>query len=157
MKYSWPALLILLAIPIGVGMLSSTLSGDVGAIFNTLPKPPLTPPSWVFPVMWTILYVLMGIASYLVFTSDGSGTAISRALSLYFFQLVFNFFWPILFFRLGQYGLSLLWIVALLGLIALTMVHFYPISPSATYLLIPYFLWVAFATYLNFAIYLSAK
>lgn len=156
MKISWFKLLVAIAIPIAVGGLSSYLAGDLNAIFDTLPKPPLTPPSWVFPVVWPILFILMGIASYLIFTKSDHWRDHSMALSLYLFQLLFNFVWPILFFRLGQYGLAFLWILALLILIALTIRAFYIILPKAAYLLVPYFLWVLFASYLNLAIYLSA-
>ena len=156
-KISWPTLLIAIVIPMAVGGLSQFLAGDVEAIFATLPKPPLTPPSWVFAVVWPILFTLMGIASYLVYTKSPNWRDHSMALSLYLFQLLFNFSWPILFFRMGQFGLAFLWILVLLVLIALTIKVFYTISKPAAYLMAPYFLWVAFASYLNLAMYLAMK
>lgn len=119
--------------------------------FEALNKPALSPPGWLFPVVWTVLYILMGIASYLVLTS---GKPNDTALIVYGIQLVFNFFWPILFFNLELYLLSFFWLVLLWLLILKTTLSFYQISKPAGYLMLPYLLWVTFAGYLNFFIYL---
>lgn len=116
-----------------------------------LQKPTFAPPGFLFPVVWTILYVLMGIASYLVLTS---GKPTGNALIVYGIQLVFNFFWSILFFNLGLCMFAFLWLVLLWLLILLTTVLFYQILKPAGYLMIPYLLWVTFAGYLNLGIYL---
>ena len=114
-----------------------------------LQKPTFAPPGFLFPVVWTILYVLMGIASYLVLTS---GKLTGNALIVYGIQLVFNFFWSILFFNLGLCMFAFLWLVLLWLLILLTTVLFYQILKPAGYLMIPYLLWVTFAGYLNLGI-----
>ena len=119
--------------------------------FRLVNKPALAPPGWVFPVAWTILYILMGIASYLVLTS---GKPNDTALTLYGIQLVFNFFWSIIFFNLEMYLFAFIWLVVLWLLIFKTAILFYQISKPAGYLMIPYLLWVAFAGYLNLSIYL---
>lgn len=117
-------------------------------------KPPLSPPGWLFPVVWTILFVLMGLASYLVLRSEQPRQAVHKALWLYGIQLIVNFFWPIFFFNLSLYLFSFAWLVLLWVLILATTVRFYRISRAAGYLMLPYFVWVTFAGYLNFGIYL---
>ena len=119
--------------------------------FQSLNKPALSPPGWLFPVVWTVLYILMGIASYLVLTSGQPNRA---ALTVYGIQLVFNFFWSIIFFNLESYLFAFIWLVFLWILIFTNMILFYRISKPAGYLLLPYLLWVTFAGYLNFCIYL---
>ena len=140
-----------IAIPLAVGGISALLTRNSMETFSLLNKPPLSPPGWLFPVVWTVLYILMGVASYLVLTSDKPN---STALKVYGVQLVFNFLWSIFFFGMGLYFFSFIWLIALWLLILLTIVLFYIISKPAAYLLIPYLLWVTFAGYLNFAIYL---
>ena len=122
--------------------------------FETLNKPPLSPPGWLFPVVWTVLFVFMGIASYLVLISGKEKKEINRALTVYGIQLIFNFFWSVFFFNLSLYLFSFIWLVLLWLLIFTAAILFYRISKSAGYLMIPYLMWVAFAGYLNFQIYL---
>ena len=114
-------------------------------------KPPLSPPGWLFPVVWTILYILMGIASYLVLTS---GKPNQTALTIYGVQLFFNFFWSILFFNMQSYLFAFIWLVILWLLIFATSILFHQISKLSGYLILPYLLWVTFAGYWNFSIYL---
>ena len=154
MKQKWKQLIICLVIPLAVGALSSWLSGGGMEAFSQLNKPPLSPPGWLFPVVWTILYLLMGWASWLVLTSDAPQAKIKRALLVYGLQLAVNFFWSIIFFGAGLYLLAFGWLVLLWVLIVWTMVTFYEIRQLAGELLLPYLLWVTFAGYLNFAIYL---
>lgn len=151
MKINWKKLILSLAIPLATGGLSALLTKDNMASFDSMSKPPLSPPSWVFPVVWTILFIMMGLAFYLVLMSKKSS---SKALSIYFLQLFFNFFWSIIFFNLKLYLFSFFWLVILWILILLNIFLFYKINKTAGYLLIPYLLWVSFALYLNFAIYL---
>lgn len=151
MKIEWKKLIICIAIPLAVGGLSAFLTQDSMEAFGALNKPPLSPPGWLFPVVWTILYVLMGIASYLVLTSQKPNRT---ALTAYAVQLAFNFTWSIIFFNLELYLFAFIWLVLLWLLILLTTVLFYNISKPAGYLMIPYLLWVTFAGYLNLAIYL---
>lgn len=151
MKIQWKKPVLCIAIPLAVGGLSALLTRDGMQAFQMLNKPALSPPGWLFPVVWTILYVLMGIASYLVLTS---GRPHRSALTVYGIQLVFNFFWSIIFFNLEAYLFSFIWLVVLWLLILMTMLRFFRISRPAGYMLLPYLLWVTFAGYLNLYIYL---
>ena len=153
-KKSWKLLLICIAIPQAVGGLSALFSRGSMEVFSALNKPPLSPPGWLFPVVWTLLYTLMGIASYLVVASNSSKQTIRKALLPYGIQLAVHFFWPIFFFNYSRYLFSFVWLVLLLVLIVWTMVRFYPISKAAGELLLPYLLWVIFAGYLNLGTYL---
>lgn len=152
MKIKWKKLLICIAIPLAVGALSALLTRDAMAMFETVNKPALSPPGWLFPVVWTILYTLMGIASYIVLES---GSPLKRsALTFYALQLIFNFFWSIIFFNLEAYLFAFVWLLILWALILVTMLKFYKISERTGDLMLPYLLWVTFAAYLNFGIYL---
>lgn len=153
MKIQWKKLIPCVLVPLAVGALSALLSGGGMEAFEAMNKPTLSPPAWVFPVVWTILYVLMGVASCLVLHSDAPKEQVSPALNFYFIQLAFNFLWSIFFFNFGWYLFSFIWLVALWILIVITTVKFYNISKTAGYLMLPYLLWVAFAGYLNLSIY----
>ena len=157
MKKSIKYLILCLAIPLAVGGLSSFLTRDSMEQFQKLNKPPLTPPGWLFPVVWTILFLMMGLASYLVWRSDGPRHAVQSALTLYGVQLGFNFLWTILFFNQNCYLFAFFWLVILWILILATVLRFYRLSRTAGYLMIPYLLWVAFAGYLNLGIYLMNR
>lgn len=151
MKIQWKTLLICILIPLAVGGLSALLTRNGMEAFNLANKPPLTPPNWLFPVVWSILFVLMGIASYLVYTAGAPSQA---ALTVYAVQLAFNFFWSIFFFNMQWYLFSFVWLVVLWFLILLTTLLFRQSSKAAACLMIPYLLWVAFAGYLNLGVYL---
>lgn len=151
MKIQWRKLIGCLAIPLAAGGLSALLTRGSMESFEALNKPTLSPPGWLFPVVWTVLFVLMGIASYLAAVSGGPNRT---ALAVYGVQLLFNFVWPLLFFRLAQYLPAFIWLVILWVLILVTAVLFYRISKPAGYLMLPYLAWVAFAGYLNLAIFL---
>lgn len=153
MKINWKKLLICLAIPLAVGGLAALLSGGMSD-YGAMVKPPLSPPGWVFPVVWSALYLLMGYASYRILESGASEGEIKRALTLYGAQLLANFIWPLLFFGGGWFLLSFLWLIVLWVLIFLTIRAFCKIDETAGNLLLPYILWVTFAAYLNFGIYL---
>ena len=153
MKINWKKLLICLAIPLAVGGLGALLSGGMSD-YGAMVKPPLSPPGWVFPIAWSILYLLMGYASYRILESDASKEEIKKALFLYGIQLLANFIWPLLFFGGGWFLLSFFWLILMWVLIYLTIRAFSKIDETAGNLLIPYILWVTFAAYLNFGIYL---
>ena len=153
LQIKWKQLLLCLGIPLSVGGLSALLTSGSMEQFSALRQPPLSPPGWLFPVAWTILYLLMGLASYLVLMQDKSRQK-QTALLFYGVQLAVNFVWPLFFFNGRQYLLSFIWLVLLWCLIWLVLILFYRISKSVGYLLIPYLLWVTFAGYLNFGIYL---
>lgn len=142
-----------IAIPLLVGGLASFLSGGGMEMFAVLRKPPLSPPGWLFPVVWTILYSLMGLASYYISTADVSEEKRAEALTIYGFQLVVNFLWPIFFFDFEWYLFSFFWLLLLWVLIALMIKKFSEISKIAAWLCVPYLLWVTFAGYLNLGIW----
>ncbi|WP_099467891.1 TspO/MBR family protein [Konateibacter massiliensis] len=145
-------LIISILIPLAVGALSSLLSGNT-SLYSTINKPVLSPPSFIFPIVWTILYILMGISAYIIYTSKDENAP--KALKTYALQLFFNFGWSILFFGFSQYLLAFLWLLVLIILIVIMIKQFYEISPIAAYLQIPYLLWCLFAAYLNFSIYMK--
>ena len=151
MKISWKNLLILLAIPLGVGGAAALLSGGMNT-YDVMKQPPLSPPGWLFPVVWTILYLLMGYASYRIYTSDSPREEKKQALTFYGAQLFVNFLWPIVFFRFQWYWAAFFLLAVLWVLIYLTMHLFSTIDETAEDLLIPYLLWVTFAGYLNLGV-----
>lgn len=145
-------LIICIALPLLVGALSALLTRESMMLFASVRKPPLSPPGWLFPVVWTILYVLMGIASYLVLASGDSKEEIGKALNVYLYQLLVNFLWSTWFFNFQWYLFAFFWLVLLWVMILVTTVRFYRISKPAGYLMVPYLLWVTFAGYLNLGI-----
>ena len=146
--------ILCILIPLAVGGLSAYLTRDA-MNYNQIVKPDFAPPSIVFPIVWTILYVLMGISSYIIVTTDNDRK--QSALNWYAIQLLFNFVWSIIFFNLQNYLFAFLWLMGLIVCICIMIVKFYKISPMAAYLQIPYLLWCVFAAYLNFSIYLLNK
>ena len=152
-KIKWKELVISIAIPVGVGSLSALLTMGAMKSFGKLNQPPLSPPAWLFPAVWSILYVLMGISAYLIYNS-GKPARNKTAFYVYAAQLFFNFLWSVIFFNMGAYLLAFIWLLALLSLIIINSVLFYRINKTAGLLLVPYVLWVSFAAYLNLAIYL---
>lgn len=151
MKFQWKKLVVCLLLPLAVGGLAAFFTRNSMDLFAMVKKPPLSPPGWLFPVVWTILYLLMGFASYLVLVAEKPGRT---AWKFYLAQLAFNFVWPILFFHLQMYLLSFVWLLLLWILILVTILWFTRSSRLAGYLLIPYLLWVTFAGYLNLGIYI---
>lgn len=152
MKIQWKKLLVCLAIPLAVGGLATLLSGGMGG-YKALQQPPLSPPGWVFPIVWSILYLLMGYASYRVLTSGKDPVQIREALKLYGAQLILNFVWPIVFFGLEWRLLAFFILIALWIFIYLTIRAFSKIDERAGDFLLPYILWVTFAGYLNLGVY----
>jgi len=142
-----------IAIPLVVGSAASLLSGGGMEVFAMVEKPPLSPPGWLFPIVWTILYVLMGISSYLISTAKAEPQEISKVLSIYGYQLLVNFLWPIFFFNFQWYLFSFFWLLLLWVLVFSMIRLFYPISKTAAYLNIPYLVWLTFAGYLNLGIW----
>lgn len=153
MKENWKKRLILWAIPLAVGGLAALLSGGMGD-YKVINQPPLSPPGWVFPIVWSILYLLMGEASYRVLTADEDMVIIRSALKAYAVQLALNFLWPLVFFGLEMYFLAFLILIALWIAIFITLRQFSGIDDTAGNLLLPYLLWVTFAGYLNFGVFL---
>lgn len=146
-------LLFNLALPLAVGGLATLVSGGMGG-YPALNQPPLSPPGWVFPVVWTILYLLMGYAAYRVQNSDATEESVRQAMLFYYIQLGLNFLWPILFFGFEAYLLAFVELLILWIAICVSMWKFYRIDERAGDLLLPYLLWVTFAAYLNLGVYL---
>lgn len=152
-KKPWLAYVGFIVLTEAVGGLSALLSGGGMALYrDTLVKPPLSPPGIVFPIVWTILFALMGIGAARVYLAPPSSTR-SRALLVFAVQLAFNFLWSIFFFRFQLYGFSLIWLIALWVLILWMTELFSQVDRWAGLLQIPYLLWVAFAGYLNFGVW----
>ena len=136
------------------GALSGWLTRNDTAIYSTaIQQPPLSPPAIVFPIIWGILFALMGTGAARIYLAPSSA-ARSRGLQLFLIQLLFNFFWSILFFSLQQFGLAFLWLVVLWSLILGMILAFGKVDPVAAWLQIPYLLWVSFAAYLNLGVWL---
>jgi len=128
-------------------------ASSIGSWYAGLNKPSFNPPNWVFGPVWITLYVLMGIALYLVWTGDFPGKMKQTAMILFFVQLVLNMLWTFFFFYLQKPFLGLIEIIVLLVFIVLTMWKFYSLRPAAAYLMVPYLLWVGFATVLTFSLW----
>lgn len=153
MKLDVKKLIISLAVPLAVGGLAGLLSREGMAEYSQLNKPPLSPPGWLFPVVWTVLYLLMGYASYRVWVSGAESREIRIALRVYGAQLAVNFLWPLFFFGLRLRLTAFLILIVLWILIWVTMRIFSKIDERAGDLLIPYILWVTFAGYLNLGVF----
>ena len=148
-------LVISLLISLGTGGLSALLTRNEMEHYKALNQPPLAPPAMVFPIVWGILFTLMGISAYLVYISHSKEK--KRALILYGVQLVMNFAWTLIFFNRHAYLLAFIWLVALWLVILAMIIDFFKVRPLAGWLQIPYLLWVAFAGYLNIMIYFLNK
>ena len=138
-----------------VGGISGAISGESMMQYEMILKPPLSPPGWLFPIVWTILYVLMGLAAGIVYSSNSNEK--DTALILYTVQLAVNFFWPIFYFVFNAPLLSFFWLVFLIVLVLLTINSFSEISSKAAWLMLPYFVWLLFAAYLNLGTYILNK
>jgi tryptophan-rich sensory protein len=144
-------ILISIAIAFGIGIIGSFL-GDSSGGYHTLAKPSFTPPSIIFPIVWPILYILMGVSAYFAYNSNSPIK--KTALAFYFVQLFVNSLWTLFFFKLGMLLFAFWWLILLIILVVITAVLFYKIKPIILYLLIPYILWLCFAAVLNYSIYL---
>ena len=146
---------IAIAIPLAVGALSALLTGDNTSLYSEINSPSFAPPAILFPIVWSVLYVLMGVSSALVYINgEKSPTEARRGLGFYALSLGVNFLWSIIFFNLRLFLFAFFWLVLLLYLIIRTVICYFKVSKIAAFLQIPYILWVAFAGVLNMAIYL---
>lgn len=153
-KIKWKPLLLALALPLAVGGFSAFLTRDGMRAFASLRQPPLSPPAWLFPVVWTLLYLSMGLASYLVWVSGVSDRRRDRALTVYGLSLAANFLWPILFFTVQAWLAAFLLLLLLWALVGIAALLFGAITPRAGKLLLPYLAWLTFAAYLNLGVWL---
>lgn len=153
MKVDKKKLIKCIALPLLVGGVAGFLTRGSMESFEMLNKPPLSPPGWLFPVVWTILYILMGISSYIISEAETEANDVSGCLSIYYYQLVVNFLWSFFFFSFQWYLFSFFWLLLLWILVLLMIRCFAKISKVAAYLNIPYLVWVTFAGYLNLGIW----
>ena len=151
-KINIKSLITSILIPILTGILSSLLTIDSMGNFMSVKKTPLSPPEIIFPIVWTALYILMGVSSYLIKESGKSKILIKRVLNIYYISLFINFFWSIIFFNLRAYTFAFIWLLILFITVVLTYIKYYDIRKSAAYLQIPYITWIIFAGYLNLMI-----
>ena len=162
-RKSYFTLILSISIPLLVGFLGSLFTTPkINTWYAGLSKPPFNPPNWIFGPVWTLLFILMGISLYLIWSFEFSSKNAQKrlkfhltkkiALSIYFIQIVFNVLWSVFFFGFESPLLGGVVIVFLLGLIGTNIFYFFKLRPLAAYLLIPYILWVGFATILNFSI-----
>lgn len=152
-KPKW-VILLSIAIAEGIGFLSGFLAGNTRNVYQSLTQPPFSPPGWLFPVVWAILYALMGIAAAIIYLNRGDATRRRQALWLYSVQLLVNFSWSIVFFRFQAFGWSVAVILLLDVLVILTTLWFWAISRAAGKLMVPYLIWLAIASYLAIGVYL---
>lgn len=152
-KIRYGPLAAALAIPLAVGGLAAFLTREGMAYFKIVLKPPLSPPAWVFPAVWTVLYLLLGAASYLVWASGASAARRDRALTVYGMGLALNLLWPIVFFTMRFYFTAFLVLLLLWVLAVVTALLFSCIEEKAGKLLIPYIVWLTFAAYLNVGVW----
>ena len=145
--------LISWAIPLAVGGLATLLSGGT-RLYQTINQPPLSPPGWVFPLVWTALYIAMGEAAYRVYVSEADKNQIRKALIAYGVQLFLNFLWPLFFFGGQMYLTAFIILILLWVAIFITTRRFSRIDENAGDLMLPYLLWVTFAGYLNLGVFL---
>lgn len=151
---NWKTYALWILLAEAVGGLSGWLTREGTKIYQaTVEQPPLSPPPLVFPIVWGILFALMGIGAARVYLSPISGNR-TRALLVFGLQLLFNFFWSIIFFNLQAFGFAFLWLAVLWGLILGMIVLFARVDKAAAYLQIPYLLWVTFALYLNVGVWM---
>ena len=146
---------IAIIIPLIIGGLSALFTMGNMNIYEELNTPALSPPSILFPIVWTVLYILMGISSGIIYNTETASIP-QRKSSLYTYalSLIFNFFWSIIFFNMRAFLFAFIWLLALLFLIVRTIMKYYKINKTAALLQIPYLLWVTFAGYLNLAIWI---
>lgn len=152
-KSTWKTYASWIALALGVGLLSGYLTrAGMAAYAEMLQKPPLSPPGWVFGVVWTILYALMGISAARIYAAPAT-LARSRGLNFFIAQLIINFFWSPIFFNAQAYGLALVWLLLLWVLVLLMILQFRKVDKTAARLQIPYLLWLTFAAYLNYGVW----
>ena len=156
-RANWKIYAFWIGLAEAVGLLSGLLSRNATASFGeSALQSPLSPPAIVFPIVWTILYALMGVSAARISLSAQSPQR-SRGLNLFIAQLIINFFWSLIFFNAGAYGFALIWLILLWVLVLCMILSFRKVDPLAALLQIPYLLWLTFAAYLNYAVWMLNK
>ena len=152
-KKTWKVYTFWILLAEGVGALSGWLSRNGMKAYETaITQPPLSPPAWIFPIVWGILYALMGIGAARVWLTPRDIHR-SRSLNLFIVQLIVNFFWSLIFFNAQAFGFALLWLVLLWGLVLWMILEFRKVDKLAGNIQIPYLAWLTFAAYLNFGVW----
>ena len=154
-SFSFLALLICVAIPLAIGFLSAMLTRNAQVTFVRLAKPPFFPPTWLSTIVWIVLYVLIGIASYLLYASNNPFN--KTALMLYALVLIMNFFWGIIFFRGGSYMVAAVWLFVMWLITLIMTIYSKSISTGAFILFMPYLLWCTYTLYLNIGVAVMNK
>ena len=153
-KNTWKIFAFWILFTEAVGVFSGWLTRSSTELYSSmLTKPPLSPPGIIFPIVWTILFALMGIGAARIYLSPASA-ARSRRLLLFLVQLLVNFFWSIIFFNFQAYGLAFFWLILLWLLVFVMILTFRKVDQTAARLQVPYLLWLTFAAYLNLGIWL---
>ncbi len=147
------SIIINILIPNLIGIISSSLSSDSMSQYNRLKLPKVHPPGWVFGIVWVAIYIMIGIASHLIWNSVINPSSLLIAYAIYGTNLFFNFMWSLIFFRYMKRGIALLWIIMLDIIVIYNLVVFYEINSLAGMLFIPYILWALFATWLNYSVW----
>ena len=145
--------IVSILIALAVGGLSAFFTRNNMNVYDTLNRPPLAPPMIVFPIAWSILFILMGISAAMIYLKKDEAD-VWGALKIYGFQLVVNFFWSIIFFNMQAYLFAVIWLAVLWILVLIMILSFKKIKPTAAYLQIPYLVWLTFAFYLSLMIYI---
>ena len=152
-KRSWKPYAFWILLSELVGIVSGWISREGTEAFSqTALQPPLSPPAILFPIVWTVLYALMGISAARISIAPDS-PAKDRSLNLFVAQLIVNFFWSPIFFNTGAYGFAFLWLLLLIVLVAWMILTFRKVDPLAAWLQVPYLLWLLFAAYLNYGVW----
>lgn len=151
MKDNTKKLILCIGLPVLGGALIGWLTGTMGN-YDDFVKPPLSPPGWLFPVVWTILYALMGYALWRALIRCDTSREQSSVLTVFSFQLALNYLWPVIFFVIDAYWAAVACLVALIIMIIWTMAEFMKHDNLASKLMIPYLLWCGFALYLNIGV-----
>ncbi len=153
-KINWKPYTIAILLTEAVGALSGYLTREgAGAFGATVAQPPLSPPAILFPIVWGILYALMGFGAARIYETAPSAQR-TRSLNLYAVQLVVNFFWSLIFFNAQAYGFAVLWLLLLWALVLAMILSFRKADPLAAWLQVPYLLWLTFAAYLNIGVWI---
>ena len=154
-KFRIIPLIISIALPLLIGFLINMILPNIKEIYEQLQKPVLAPPAYVFPIVWTILYILMGISSYKIYILKYENIDSSSAMFVYYIQLLLNFLWSIIFFGLRLYGLAFIEVLVLIVFVIITIKRFYcKGGKSSAFLMIPYLIWILYAGILNFFIWM---
>lgn len=149
LRKRWPTLVLILALTLGGGAAAGFLTSSSMDVYSHIAKPAFAPPSWLFPVAWSVLYACMSVSLWLAIRKDAPSRA---TIILYVVQLLVNLSWPFVFFTFQAFGLAFWWLILLLALVIWLMIRTFRTGPLAGWLLVPYAGWTAFAAVLSFAV-----